>query len=211
MEGAAKRLRPKFMTVATMFVGLIPIMWAAGTGSDVWKRIAAPMVGGIFTSFVLELVVYPAIYEIWKWHFEMKRCRTKAQPRALAALAVARGGVVTAHPAFAAASVDAHSAWSHTHNNGSPGCNAEPCIAVAPQFAPVPALAMHTAEDQLTAHELHISKLIAKGNANKEIAAQLAVAEDTVKKHVTSILEKLGANDRTHAVTIALKRGIFDL
>jgi Cu(I)/Ag(I) efflux system membrane protein CusA/SilA len=61
------------MTVATMFVGLIPIMWASGTGSDVWKRIAAPMVGGIFTSFVLELVVYPAIYELWKWHFEMKR------------------------------------------------------------------------------------------------------------------------------------------
>ena len=70
--GAAKRLRPKFMTVATMFVGLIPIMWATGTGSDVWKRIAAPMVGGIFTSFVLELVVCPAIYEIWKWHFNMK-------------------------------------------------------------------------------------------------------------------------------------------
>ncbi len=73
VEGAAKRLRPKFMTVATMFVGLIPIMWATGTGSDVWKRIAAPMVGGIFTSFVLELVVYPAIYEIWKWQFVMKR------------------------------------------------------------------------------------------------------------------------------------------
>jgi len=72
VEGAAKRLRPKFMTVATMFVGLVPIMWATGTGSDVWKRIAAPMAGGIFTSFVLELVVYPAIYEIWKWHFEMK-------------------------------------------------------------------------------------------------------------------------------------------
>jgi Cu(I)/Ag(I) efflux system membrane protein CusA/SilA len=73
VEGAAKRLRPKVMTVATTFVGLIPIMWATGTGSDVWKRIAAPMVGGIFTSFVLELVVYPAIYELWKWHFEMKR------------------------------------------------------------------------------------------------------------------------------------------
>jgi Cu(I)/Ag(I) efflux system membrane protein CusA/SilA len=72
VEGAAKRLRPKFMTVATMFVGLVPIMWATGTGSDVWKRIAAPMAGGIFTSFVLELVVYPAIYEIWKWHFEIK-------------------------------------------------------------------------------------------------------------------------------------------
>jgi Cu(I)/Ag(I) efflux system membrane protein CusA/SilA len=85
VEGAAKRLRPKFMTVATMFVGLIPIMWATGTGSDVWKRIAAPMVGGIFTSFVLELVVYPAIYEIWKWHFEMKRAHAEA-PSAAPAL-----------------------------------------------------------------------------------------------------------------------------
>jgi Cu(I)/Ag(I) efflux system membrane protein CusA/SilA len=81
VEGAARRLRPKFMTVATMFLGLIPIMWSTGTGSDVWKRIAAPMVGGIFTSFVLELVVYPAIYEIWKWHFEMKHACAEA-PRA---------------------------------------------------------------------------------------------------------------------------------
>jgi Cu(I)/Ag(I) efflux system membrane protein CusA/SilA len=73
VHGAAKRLRPKFMTVATTFIGFIPIMWATGTGSDVWKRIAAPMVGGIFTSFLLELIVYPAIYEIWKWHREVKR------------------------------------------------------------------------------------------------------------------------------------------
>ena len=72
-------------------------------------------------------------------------------------------------------------------------------------------LAGHTGEDQLTARELDVLKLIAKGNANKEIAAQLAVAEDTVKSHVGNILEKLGANDRTHAVTIALKRGIIDL
>src|SRR4029078_3503089 len=86
VEGAAKRLRPKFMTVATTFVGLIPIMWATGTGSDVWKRIAAPMVGGIFTSFVLELVVYPAIYEIWKWHFEMKRGRVRPRSPVLTAL-----------------------------------------------------------------------------------------------------------------------------
>jgi Cu(I)/Ag(I) efflux system membrane protein CusA/SilA len=70
--GAAKRLRPKFMTVATTFIGFAPIMLATGTGSDVWKRIAAPMIGGIFTSFLLELVVYPAVYEIWKWHFEVK-------------------------------------------------------------------------------------------------------------------------------------------
>lgn len=71
-HGAVKRIRPKFMTVATMFVGLIPIMWATGTGADVMKRIAAPMIGGIFTSFILELVVYPAIYEVWKWHWEVK-------------------------------------------------------------------------------------------------------------------------------------------
>jgi copper/silver efflux system protein len=71
--GAAKRLRPKFMTFATTFIGLVPIMWATGAGSDVMKRIAAPMVGGIFTSFLLELVVYPAIYEIWKWNFHVKK------------------------------------------------------------------------------------------------------------------------------------------
>ena len=71
--GAVKRLRPKFMTVATTFLGLVPIMWSIGTGSDVMKRIAAPMIGGIFTSFILELLVYPAVYQIWKWHFELKK------------------------------------------------------------------------------------------------------------------------------------------
>jgi Cu(I)/Ag(I) efflux system membrane protein CusA/SilA len=73
VEGAVKRLRPKVMTVGVMFMGLIPIMWSTGSGADVMKRIAAPMIGGIFTSFVLELVVYPAIYAIWKWHFEVKK------------------------------------------------------------------------------------------------------------------------------------------
>ncbi len=72
VHGAAKRLRPKFMTMATTCIGFIPIMLATGTGSDVWKRIAAPMIGGILTSFLLELIVYPAIYEIWKWHAEVK-------------------------------------------------------------------------------------------------------------------------------------------
>ena len=66
LEGAAKRLRPKFMTFATTCIGLFPIMWSNGAGSDVMKRIAAPMIGGIFSSFVLELLVYPAIYEMWK-------------------------------------------------------------------------------------------------------------------------------------------------
>jgi Cu(I)/Ag(I) efflux system membrane protein CusA/SilA len=72
-EGAVKRLRPKVMTVATMFFGLVPIMWSVGTGADVMKRIAAPLIGGIFTSFLMELLVYPAIYAVWKWHFEVKR------------------------------------------------------------------------------------------------------------------------------------------
>jgi Cu(I)/Ag(I) efflux system membrane protein CusA/SilA len=71
-DGAVKRLRPKVMTVAVMFMGLVPIMWSAGAGSDVMRRIAAPMIGGIFTSFILELAVYPAIYEIWKG-FEVRK------------------------------------------------------------------------------------------------------------------------------------------
>jgi Cu(I)/Ag(I) efflux system membrane protein CusA/SilA len=75
VHGAAKRLRPKFMTFATTCVGLFPIMWATGAGSDVTKRIAAPMVGGIFTSFLLELLVYPAIYEAWRWSFHSKNLR----------------------------------------------------------------------------------------------------------------------------------------
>jgi Cu(I)/Ag(I) efflux system membrane protein CusA/SilA len=72
-QGAVKRLRPKFMTMAAAFLGLVPIMWSTGAGSDVMKRIAAPMIGGIITSFLLELVVYPAVYQIWKWNFEVKR------------------------------------------------------------------------------------------------------------------------------------------
>ena len=73
LEGAVKRIRPKFMTVATTFLGLIPIMWSMGTGADVMKRIAAPMIGGIFTSFLLELLVYPVIFETWKWNREVKK------------------------------------------------------------------------------------------------------------------------------------------
>ncbi len=64
--GAAKRLRPKFMTFATTCIGLFPVMWSVGTGSDVMKRIAAPMVGGIFTSFIMELLIYPLVFELWK-------------------------------------------------------------------------------------------------------------------------------------------------
>jgi len=75
--GAVRRLRPKFMTVGTTFVGLVPIMWSIGTGSDVMKRIAAPLVGGILSSFLLELLVYPAIYQVWKWHFEVKKQKSQ--------------------------------------------------------------------------------------------------------------------------------------
>jgi copper/silver efflux system protein len=77
-DGAVKRLRPKVMTVAVMFLGLVPIMWSHGAGSDVMRRIAAPMVGGIFTSFLLELLVYPAVYEIWKG-FELRKLAKEAQ------------------------------------------------------------------------------------------------------------------------------------
>jgi copper/silver efflux system protein len=73
LHGAVKRLRPKVMTVGVMFMGLVPIMWSTGSGADVMKRIAAPMIGGIFTSFILELAVYPAIYEIWKWYTEVSK------------------------------------------------------------------------------------------------------------------------------------------
>ncbi|MBI5211755.1 MAG: efflux RND transporter permease subunit [Nitrospirae bacterium] len=66
MYGSVKRIRPKIMTVSVILAGLIPIMFSHGTGSDVMKRIAAPMVGGVITSTILELIIYPAIYMIWK-------------------------------------------------------------------------------------------------------------------------------------------------
>ena len=72
VHGAVKRVRPKLMTVAAAMMGLMPIMWSIGTGADVMKRVAAPMVGGLATSFLMELLVYPAIYLLWKWHSEVK-------------------------------------------------------------------------------------------------------------------------------------------
>jgi Cu(I)/Ag(I) efflux system membrane protein CusA/SilA len=66
MEGAVKRIRPKIMTVSVILAGLVPIMFSNGTGADVMKRIAAPMIGGVVTSTILELIIYPAIYVIWK-------------------------------------------------------------------------------------------------------------------------------------------------
>jgi Cu(I)/Ag(I) efflux system membrane protein CusA/SilA len=72
MEGAVRRLRPKFMTVATLTLGLVPIMLSTGTGADVMKRIAAPLLGGIVTSFLLELIVYPPLFQMWKWRSELR-------------------------------------------------------------------------------------------------------------------------------------------
>ncbi len=73
VHGAVKRVRPKMMTVMAAFMGLLPIMWAVGAGADVMKRIAAPMIGGLVSSFSLELIVYPVVYFIWKWYFEMRK------------------------------------------------------------------------------------------------------------------------------------------
>src|SRR5262249_58507415 len=69
VHGAVKRIRPKLMTVVAAMMGLVPIMWSLGTGSDMMKRIAAPMIGGLVTSFILEVLVYPPVYALWKWHF----------------------------------------------------------------------------------------------------------------------------------------------
>ncbi|MEW6073599.1 MAG: CusA/CzcA family heavy metal efflux RND transporter [Planctomycetota bacterium] len=73
VHGAVKRIRPKMMTVCCAFIGLLPVMWSVGTGADMMKRVAAPMMGGLVTSFLLELLVYPPIYAIWKWRSVMKR------------------------------------------------------------------------------------------------------------------------------------------
>lgn len=74
-HGAVKRVRPKVMTVACLVMALLPILWAstAHAGADVMKRIAAPMLGGILTSFAMELVVYPAVFTIWKWHGALRK------------------------------------------------------------------------------------------------------------------------------------------
>jgi Cu(I)/Ag(I) efflux system membrane protein CusA/SilA len=64
--GAVKRIRPKIMTISVIIAGLLPIMWSHGAGADVMKRIAAPMVGGVVTSGIMELMVYPVIFFIWR-------------------------------------------------------------------------------------------------------------------------------------------------
>ena len=79
-DGAVKRIRPKMMTVMAILLGLLPIMWGHGAGADVMKRIAAPMVGGVVTSFLLELLVYPVIFVIWKRRGEFKQAAPAAAP-----------------------------------------------------------------------------------------------------------------------------------
>jgi Cu(I)/Ag(I) efflux system membrane protein CusA/SilA len=65
-DGAVKRIRPKAMTVGAAFIGLVPLLWAHGTGADTMRRIAAPMIGGLLISFVMELVVYPVVFYMAK-------------------------------------------------------------------------------------------------------------------------------------------------
>ena len=72
VHGAVKRARPKMMTVCAAFMGLLPILWSTSAGADVMKRIAAPMIGGLVTSFLLELLVYPAIYKVWKRRTDLR-------------------------------------------------------------------------------------------------------------------------------------------
>ncbi len=79
ITGAVKRLRPKVMTVACMLFGLLPIMFATGAGSDVMKRIAAPMIGGILTSFLMELAVYPVLFAIWKGNANARQDKPEAE------------------------------------------------------------------------------------------------------------------------------------
>ncbi len=78
LEGSVQRVRPKLMTVATMMIGLVPLLWSQGAGADVMKRVAAPMVGGLFTSAFLTLEVIPVLYTWWRWH-EWKRTNAGAR------------------------------------------------------------------------------------------------------------------------------------
>lgn len=79
MEGTVQRVRPKLMTVSTMFIGLVPLLWAEGSGADVMKRVAAPMVGGLFTSAFLTLEIIPVIYTYWR-NAQLKRAQRTGRP-----------------------------------------------------------------------------------------------------------------------------------
>jgi Cu(I)/Ag(I) efflux system membrane protein CusA/SilA len=77
MEGAVQRVRPKMMTVAAIMGGLLPIMWTTGTGADVMKRIAAPMIGGMVSSTILTLLVIPVLYALWRGWSMPARSRSR--------------------------------------------------------------------------------------------------------------------------------------
>ena len=78
-DGAVKRIRPKTMTVAAAFIGLVPLLWATGTGADVMRRLAAPMLGGLFTSFGMELLIYPVVFYVAKGMVLRKAWRSTAE------------------------------------------------------------------------------------------------------------------------------------
>jgi len=77
-DGAVRRIRPKTMTVGAAFVGLVPLLWASGTGADVMRRLAAPMLGGLFTSFLMELLIYPVIFYVAKG-IELRRANREGR------------------------------------------------------------------------------------------------------------------------------------
>src|SRR5438445_12269916 len=90
-DGAVKRIRPKTMPVAAAFTGLVPLLWASGTGADVMRRLAAPMLGGLFTSFLMELLIYPVIFYIAK-SVTLKHEPLVATDRIVPMMAKADGG-----------------------------------------------------------------------------------------------------------------------
>src|SRR5438876_12458195 len=90
-DGAVKRIRPKTMTVAAAFIGLVPLLWATGTGADVMRRLAAPMLGGLFTSFLMELLIYPIIFYVAK-SMSLRRESASAPSRHDVAIETATGG-----------------------------------------------------------------------------------------------------------------------
>jgi Cu(I)/Ag(I) efflux system membrane protein CusA/SilA len=90
-DGAVKRIRPKTMTVAAAFIGLVPLLWATGTGSDVMRRLAAPMLGGLFTSFLMELLIYPIIFYVVKGVGLRQRSASRGGQRAFAIAGTAAG------------------------------------------------------------------------------------------------------------------------
>jgi Cu(I)/Ag(I) efflux system membrane protein CusA/SilA len=78
-SGAVERIRPMAMAGLANILGLLPVMWATGTGADVMKRLAAPMVGGVLSAMLLTLVVIPALYAIWRWHADVKHAAAAGQ------------------------------------------------------------------------------------------------------------------------------------